>query len=92
MRKIISLNPFKDSCFLKKHTEHYFYTMNLTKIKNMMLAMVPSFVYFLITFQLLAITKGLILKEYSIDVTSVSSATIMAFILAKVVLIVDEIE
>ncbi|WP_298537235.1 hypothetical protein [uncultured Algibacter sp.] len=66
--------------------------MAFSKIINMFKAMIPSFVYFFITFQLLAITKALILREYSIDVVSFSNATIMALILAKVVLIVDEIE
>lgn len=66
--------------------------MKLEKIKNMFIAMIPIFIYFFIAFQIVALTSALILKEYNITVSSFSNATILALIMAKVVLIVDEIE
>ncbi len=57
----------------------------------MFLEMIPPAIFFFITFQLLALTQALILKEYGISVTAFLNATIMALVVAKVVLIVDEV-
>ena len=53
--------------------------------------MLPAAIFFFITFQLLALTKALILKEYGINTEAFLSATIMALVIAKVVLLVDEL-
>jgi hypothetical protein len=51
--------------------------------------MVPPALFFFIAFQLLALTRALMLKRYGIDLTTFVSATIGALVAAKVVVLAD---
>jgi hypothetical protein len=59
------------------------------RLKHELLSVIPPAVFFFISFQLLAFTRSLILKNYGIEVSTFVAATIGALIVAKVVLIVD---
>ena len=59
------------------------------RLKEEFLALIPTAVFFFVAFQLLAITKALILQQYGIQVATFVAATIGALITAKVVMIVD---
>ena len=49
--------------------------------------LIPVTLFFFVAFQLLALTQALMLKEYGIRVTTFVAATIMAMIVAKVVVL-----
>jgi hypothetical protein len=51
--------------------------------------LIPVTLFFFVAFQLLALTQALMLKEYGIQVTTFVAATIMAMIVAKVVVLTD---
>ena len=51
--------------------------------------LIPVIVFFFLTFQLLALTTALMLKQYGISVSDFLTATLMALVVAKVVLIAD---
>jgi hypothetical protein len=59
------------------------------KLKHELHELIPVLVFFFITFQLLALTQALMLKQYGISVRDFLAATIMALVVAKVVLIAD---
>lgn len=61
----------------------------VSRLKHEFLKVIPAAVFFFIAFQLLALTRALILEEYGIRVTTFVNATIAALIVAKVVLVVD---
>lgn len=61
----------------------------IAKLKHEFLGMIPTAIFFFVSFQLLALTRSLILEEYGIDVTTFLAATIGALVVAKVVMIVD---
>lgn len=63
----------------------------LNKARELFLEMLPPFVFFLIMFHLLLITRALILKHYGIATQSSAIAAISALIVAKVVLIANRI-
>ena len=59
------------------------------KLKHELHGLIPVIVFFFITFQLLALTEALILKQYGISVSVFLTATVKALVVAKVVLIAD---
>lgn len=58
-------------------------------IKHLVHEMIPPAVFFFVTFQLLAFTRALMLKQYGIEVTTFMVATIGALVTAKVVVLAD---
>ena len=62
-----------------------------TTIKHDFLEILPPAIFFLIAFTLILITKRLILSEYGISWTGFGSAFIGAFLIGKVVLLVDKL-
>jgi hypothetical protein len=58
-------------------------------VKHLILELIPPAVFFFITFQMLAFTRSLMLKQYGIEVTTFLAATIGALVAAKVVLLAD---
>ena len=63
----------------------------IPRLKNKILGAIPTVVYFFVAFQLLAFSRALILKQYGIQVSTFVNATIAALIVAKVVLIADQL-
>lgn len=59
------------------------------KLKHELRELIPTIVFFFCTFQLLALTEALMLKQYGISISGFLAATIMALVVAKVVLIAD---
>jgi hypothetical protein len=59
------------------------------KLKHELHELIPVIVFFFATFQLLALTEALMLKQYGISVPAFLTATVMALVVAKVVLIAD---
>jgi hypothetical protein len=59
------------------------------KLKHEVRELIPVLVFFFFTFQLLALTEALMLKQYGISVAVFLTATIQALVVAKVVLIAD---
>lgn len=59
------------------------------RLKQEFLGVIPTAVFFFIAFQLLALTKVLVLREYEVPIGTFLAATVGALIVAKVVLIVD---
>lgn len=60
-------------------------------LKHEIAAMLPSLVFFLIGFNLIAYTLGLALEPYGISYASAAKASIGALVIAKVVLIIDHL-
>jgi hypothetical protein len=58
-------------------------------LKHEILGAIPTIVFFFIVFQLLALTKALILKSYGIPISIFLNATIAALVIGKVVPIID---
>jgi len=61
----------------------------LSGLKHEILEAIPFFVFFLIAFHLLALTRLLMEAEYGIQARSVMNLTIAALVVAKVVLLAD---
>jgi hypothetical protein len=61
------------------------------KLKHELEELFVAMVYFFFTFQLLALTEALMLKQYGISVPVFLTATVMALVVAKVVLIADHL-
>ncbi|MEI7673731.1 MAG: hypothetical protein WCK00_16625 [Deltaproteobacteria bacterium] len=61
----------------------------ISRMKIEILAVIPTTLFFFISFQLLALTKALILQEHGIRISTFASATIAALVVAKIVLIAD---
>ena len=59
------------------------------RLKQEILGVIPTATFFFIAFQLLALTKVLILREYEVPIGTFLGATVGALIVAKVVVIVD---
>jgi hypothetical protein len=59
------------------------------KLRHEVRELIPVTLFFFVAFQLLALTQALMLKEYGIRVTTFVAATIMAMIVAKVVVLTD---
>lgn len=63
----------------------------IAHIKKELLGVLPAFIFFLIMFHILVITKALTLKEYGITYGASAVAVIGALIVAKAILIADRI-
>ncbi len=61
----------------------------IPRLKREILGAIPTVVFFFIIFQLLAITRALILKQYGIHASTFLNATIAALLVGKVVLVTD---
>jgi hypothetical protein len=61
----------------------------IQRLKREIFGAIPTVVFFFIVFQLLALTRALILKTYDIQVSTFLNATIAALIVGKVVLFAD---
>jgi len=61
----------------------------LQKIKHEFLQILPPTIFFFFAFNIVAITTALILKGQGIEVTSILTATVLALIVAKVMLVAD---
>jgi len=59
------------------------------RLKQEFLGVIPTAVFFLIAFHLLAFTRALILREYEVPLETFAAATVGALVVAKVVIIVD---
>ncbi len=59
------------------------------KVKHEIRELIPVTLFFFVAFQLLALTDALILKQYGIYATTFFAATMLAMIVAKVVVITD---
>jgi hypothetical protein len=62
-----------------------------TKLKHEVRELVPVTAFFLLAFQLLALTHALMLEEYGIHGSSSLSAAILALVVAKVVVVADHV-
>ena len=51
----------------------------------------PPTIFFLITFHIVVLDRALMLREYGLRLSSVAAATVMALLVAKVVLIADKL-
>jgi hypothetical protein len=59
------------------------------KLKHLVQELIPVVGFFFVTFQLLALTEALMLKQYGISVSVFLTATLSALVVGKVVLIAD---
>jgi len=59
------------------------------KLKHELRELIPVTLFFFMTFQLLALTEALMLKQYGIQTAAFLSATIGALVAAKVVVLTD---
>lgn len=57
--------------------------------KHLVHELIPPVTFFFISFQLLAFTRALMLRQYGIEVATFMEATIGALVVAKVVLLAD---
>ncbi len=58
-------------------------------LKHFMLELIPPVTFFFISFQLLAFTRALMLRQYGIEVTTFVVATVSALVVGKVVALAD---
>jgi hypothetical protein len=58
-------------------------------IKKEFLEILPAMIFFALLFNIVAYTRALMLQQYSISLTVSAGATILALIVAKVILVVD---
>jgi hypothetical protein len=63
----------------------------LNKARELFLEVLPTFIFFLIMFHLLLITRALILQQHGIATNSRAVAVISALVVAKIVLIANRI-
>jgi hypothetical protein len=61
-------------------------------IKQEFFQIVPPTIYFLVTFNIVVLTTAMVLKEFEVHISGHAAATMLALIVAKVVLVVDKIE
>ena len=61
----------------------------IPRLKREILGTIPTVAFFFVVFQLLALTRALILRQYGIEVSTFLNATIGALIVGKVVLFTD---
>src|SRR5258708_960363 len=59
------------------------------RLKLLVREMIPPALFFFVTFQLLALTRALMLKRYGIEVSAFVAATIGALVAAKVVVLAN---
>jgi hypothetical protein len=58
-------------------------------VKHLVYELIPPVTFFFVAFQLLALTRALMLKQYGIEAMAFMEATIGALVAAKVVLLAD---
>jgi hypothetical protein len=58
-------------------------------IKREFLEILPALIFFALLFNIVAYTRALMLQQYSISLTVSAGATILALVVAKVILVVD---
>jgi hypothetical protein len=58
-------------------------------LKHFIRELIPPVIFFFVAFQLLALTRALMLRQYGIEVTTFMAATIGALVTAKVVVLAD---
>ena len=58
-------------------------------VKHLIHELIPPVTFFFVAFQLLALTRALMLRQYGIEATTFVEATIGALVVAKVVLLAD---
>lgn len=58
-------------------------------IKREFLEILPAMIFFALLFNIVAYTRALMLEQYSISLAVSASATILALVVAKVILVVD---
>ncbi len=63
----------------------------LRSLKHELLEIIPPTIFFIVAFNVITFTKGLMLEDYGIKFSGFITATLGALIVAKVVLIADEI-
>ena len=63
----------------------------LQKIKQEFLQVLPPTIFFLFAFNVVAITTILLLKERGVDVPPVLTATLLALVVGKVILVADHL-
>lgn len=63
----------------------------LQKIKHEFLKVLPTMIFFLVAFNIVAITSAQMLREHGIEVRSILGATILALVVSKVILLVDHL-
>jgi hypothetical protein len=63
----------------------------LKSIKDGYLELLPPAIFFFISFTMILLTKKLILSEYGISWTGISAAFVGAFMIGKVILVVDKL-
>ena len=63
----------------------------LRKAKEEFLEILPTTIFFLVAFHLIALTNALMLREHGIDVANQVAATFGALLVAKVVLVADKL-
>lgn len=59
------------------------------RVKQEFISVIPAAVFFFIAFQLLALTRALILRQYDIEIWDFFAAAVGALIVAKVIMVVD---
>ncbi len=63
----------------------------VSRLKREMLGVIPPSVFFFVSFQVIAVTRALMLQKYGIRVSTFLAATVGALVVAKVVLVVDHL-
>ena len=63
----------------------------VSRLKHEMLGVIPPSVFFFVSFQVIALTRALMLQKYGIRVSTFVAATFAALVVAKVVLIADHL-
>ncbi len=61
------------------------------RVKKIFLEILPAFIFFLVMFHMLAVSKAMVLKQYGIIVPSTTIAVVGSLIVAKAVLITDRL-
>ena len=59
------------------------------RLKQEFLSVIPVAVFFFVAFQLLALTKALILREFDIEIWGFVTAAVAALVVAKVIMVID---
>jgi len=67
-------------------------TKALAILEQEFLSVLPPAIFFLISFNIVVLTTSLVLEQFKISIADHASATILALIVGKVVLIVDKIK
>lgn len=63
----------------------------LQKIKHRFLQVLPPTIFFFFAFNIIAITTGLLLRGHGIEMTPILTATVLALIVGKVILVADHL-